>query len=123
MMMCRLQKSLVMSRNHLALEGQQLVAGETSVLSCTVAIPCSARQETDSDGIQFSSIRPLSDGAPKTAANRLEAPSHLNSTSPPESMEQWANASDLTLVESVKGGNHSAYSELFKTDGRKNSNH
>jgi RNA polymerase sigma-70 factor (ECF subfamily) len=32
----------------------------------------------------------------------------------PESTDLWANASDTTLVESVKSGNHSAYSELVK---------
>ena len=41
-------------------------------------------------------------------------PSHMNSPSLPESTDQWANASDTTLVESVKSGNHSAYSELVK---------
>jgi RNA polymerase sigma-70 factor (ECF subfamily) len=39
---------------------------------------------------------------------------HMNSTSLPGSTDQWANASDTTLVESVKSGNHSAYSELVK---------
>jgi RNA polymerase sigma-70 factor (ECF subfamily) len=39
---------------------------------------------------------------------------HMNSPSLPESTDQWANASDTTLVESVKSGNHSAYSELVK---------
>jgi RNA polymerase sigma-70 factor (ECF subfamily) len=34
--------------------------------------------------------------------------------STPESTDQWANASDMTLVESVKSGSHSAYSELVK---------
>ena len=38
----------------------------------------------------------------------------MNSPSLPESTDQWANASDSTLVESVKSGNHSAYSELVK---------
>ena len=38
----------------------------------------------------------------------------MNSPSLPESTDQWANASDTTLVESVKNGNHSAYSELVK---------
>ena len=31
-----------------------------------------------------------------------------------ESIGQWTNASDPTLVEYVKNGNHSAYSELFR---------
>jgi RNA polymerase sigma-70 factor (ECF subfamily) len=42
------------------------------------------------------------------------SPNHMNSPSPPESNDQWANASDATLVESVKSGNHWAYSELVK---------
>jgi RNA polymerase sigma-70 factor (ECF subfamily) len=43
---------------------------------------------------------------------------HMNSTSLPGSTDQWANASDTTLVESVKSGNHSAYSELVKRHSR-----
>jgi RNA polymerase sigma-70 factor (ECF subfamily) len=39
---------------------------------------------------------------------------HMNSPSLPESTDQLANASDTTLVESVKSGNNSAYSELVK---------
>lgn len=39
---------------------------------------------------------------------------HRNSPSLPESTDQLANASDTTLVESVKSGNHSAYSELVR---------
>jgi RNA polymerase sigma-70 factor (ECF subfamily) len=31
-----------------------------------------------------------------------------------ESTDQWANASDTTLVKSVKSGNHSAYSEIVR---------
>jgi RNA polymerase sigma factor (sigma-70 family) len=38
----------------------------------------------------------------------------MNSPSLPELTDQWANASDMTLVESVKSGSHSAYSELAK---------
>jgi RNA polymerase sigma-70 factor (ECF subfamily) len=36
----------------------------------------------------------------------------MNFLSPSESTEQWANASDASLVENVKCGSHSAYSEL-----------
>lgn len=39
---------------------------------------------------------------------------HMSSPSLPESTDQLANASDTTLVESVKSGNPSAYSELVK---------
>jgi RNA polymerase sigma-70 factor (ECF subfamily) len=38
----------------------------------------------------------------------------MNSPALLESPDQWANASDTTLVESVKNGNHSAYSELIR---------
>jgi RNA polymerase sigma-70 factor (ECF subfamily) len=38
----------------------------------------------------------------------------MNSPSLTESTDQWTNASETTLVESVKSGNHSAYSELVK---------
>lgn len=38
----------------------------------------------------------------------------MNVLSPSESIDQWANASDAALVENVKSGNHSAYSELVK---------
>lgn len=39
---------------------------------------------------------------------------HLNSLSMSESIGQWANASETTLVEYAKSGNHSAYSELVR---------
>ena len=38
----------------------------------------------------------------------------MNVLSPSESTNQWANASDAALVENVKRGSHSAYSELVK---------
>jgi RNA polymerase sigma-70 factor (ECF subfamily) len=41
-------------------------------------------------------------------------PSHINSPSQPESTDEWENTSDTILVESVKSGNHSTYSELVK---------
>ena len=41
-------------------------------------------------------------------------PDHINSLSLQEPTDQWANAADTILVESVKSGSHSAYSELVK---------
>jgi RNA polymerase sigma-70 factor (ECF subfamily) len=38
----------------------------------------------------------------------------MNFLAPSESIDQWANASDAALVENVKSGNHSAYSELVR---------
>src|ERR1700755_1344350 len=38
----------------------------------------------------------------------------MNSPSLPELTNQWSKTSDTTLVEFVKGGSHSAYSELVK---------
>jgi RNA polymerase sigma-70 factor (ECF subfamily) len=103
-----------MSRNYLAREGQQLAAVETSVRSCTVAIPSNDPQENVNDGIVFSPGRSPSDGAPDTDNTHLQASNQLNSTLPPKSTEQWANVSEMTLVEFIKSGNHSAYSELFR---------
>lgn len=42
----------------------------------------------------------------------------MNSPTQPESIDQWASASDPTLVESVKNGSHSAYSELVRRHSR-----
>jgi RNA polymerase sigma-70 factor (ECF subfamily) len=117
-----------MSRNHLTLEGQHPPAIENTVQHPTVAIPYSGRQETGNDVRQFKPGRSLSNGAPETGTTGVRVllrtnnrviqkqilPNRGNSPSLSESNDQWANASDTTLVECVKSGNHSAYSELVK---------
>jgi len=92
-----------------------------------VAIPYGDRQETGNDDRQLTPGRSLSKWRALLQAQvvcarclelitpyHLKAPNHMNSTSLTESTDQWANASDTTLVESVKSGNHLAYSELVK---------
>jgi RNA polymerase sigma-70 factor (ECF subfamily) len=50
----------------------------------------------------------------KTSDLHQVLPDHMNSPSLQESTDQWANTPDTILVESVKNGNHSAYSELVR---------